>query len=248
VTDVAPADDQHVRVTAVVRGNLGGERAHASLGADDDDLVPRRNHRLAGRDDDVLRPHDGGECQRVESVRLPDGLAGERARLGNLELGHLDAAAGERVDVAGGGHADHPDDRPRGEEVRPDHEVDAERGLGLLPRVKVRRLLHAGDGEGLGDSPDRPAGDDVRLVVVGAGDDHVGVRDATLQKCPEVGPVPLHGKDVGGVVEFLDASRVDVDDHHLVGVSEADGDTRPDLAGTDDDYFHVRRPLSYGLL
>ena len=182
VADLAAAND-HDLVGVVRRGvrrDVVCERLDAFGASHDDGPITRTDARVAAGDLHLPVAEDSDERERFEPVGLRDRLVGHRALRADLELGHLYQFAGERIDVDRGRQADDADDVLRGEEIRTDEEVDAEGGLVALPRLQVRRAFHPSDRERVAERLRGPAGDEVRPVVVRAGDEHVGVGDIGL--------------------------------------------------------------------
>jgi hypothetical protein len=245
VADLRAADDDHLLGGS---GGLLGRDRHRELldgfgRADDDDPIAGPDLCLAAGDLDRPVAEDRRERERLEVVGLLDRLVDERAPLVDLELRHLDPTAGEGVDVACGRQPHDSHDRLGGQQVRTHHEVDAERLLGPPPRPEVLGVFDPGDGEGVRDGLHRRTGNDVGLVVVGRGDDHVRRLQPGLFEGRDGGPVALNRHHVQRVVEFLGPVRVALDDDHVVCVSEVGRDRGSDLSGTDDDYAHRLPPM-----
>ncbi len=104
-------------------------------------------------------------------------------------------------------------------------------------------MFDPGDSERITDRIRRRAGDDVGLVVVGAGDHHVGVLDAGLFEDGHVGAVAGHRQHVVGVGEFLGTVGPLVNDCHRVFARQIRRDALADLPAADDEDIHGVHPL-----
>lgn len=109
IPDIAPADDEDITRAIEFGFELVCERLDALGTADDDDVVARFQHGVTSGDNDAVITQHGGEGERLVLVCLLDGSVGDRARLGDVELRHLDQFVGEGVDVLCGRHADDVD-------------------------------------------------------------------------------------------------------------------------------------------
>ena len=93
--------------------------------------------------------------------------------------------------------------------------------------------------------PGHLAGDHVHFVAVGQRDDHVGVGGAGQLEHVRVRAVAGDGADVEAVLQVAQQVVVDVDDRDVVGLlaGEVVGGRPADLAGPEDDDFHLLCPV-----
>gem|GEM_PF-4428550 len=237
---VPAADDRDVQ-RATARREPAPDLLHLVRAAEEDDPVAGREHRRSGGDLELVAADAAGEQDAVRQSDLRQRLAEEGVALLQEVLEHRHAAAPEPGAVHGPGDADDVGDLVGQGPLRPEHLVDQqahglEGALGLervyvaLPGDEGQRLLRA-------QALRRQAGEDVHVVVRGAGDERVGPLDARRLEVLGVRARAAHEPDVE-VLQRLLPLGVDVEDRHAVLLVQLGRDERPDLAAADDEHVH----------
>jgi hypothetical protein len=156
----------------------------------------------------------------------------------NLELDHLYLPIGEDVGLPGRRDADDAGYGQRGLELGGDDEVDVEKTL--TPDSEVLLVGDAGDRLRIGGEPaGEQAGDEIDLVVRGAGDEEVGGGDTSVLEHAPVGAVALDSRHAGGLDQLVQALVIAVDDRELVLAGQSLEDRRSHLPGSDYEDLHL---------
>lgn len=168
IPDVTPPDDQNVFCRRSFVAQLLPEVVDGFGSSDHDNAVTRFDTGPALRNDRSLRTHDRRERQRLEMVDLLDRPTDQRTARMDLELGQLDGPTGEDIEALGGRQPGAADGRPDRQQIRPDHEVDAEDVVYPIESLDVLHTLDAGDRRDVAQPLGGLAGQQVDLVTVGA--------------------------------------------------------------------------------
>ncbi len=208
--------------------------------ADHDDSVARLDDSFAPRDDRRVPTDDRDDTGVGRQRGLAEGDPDEPAGVAvvDLELDDLNLTVGEDVRLPRGRHADRLGDRVRGLELGGHREVDVE--ATLLPELDVLHVGGANDRRRLGRiRPREDAGDEVRLVARGAGDEETGFQCAGVCERPPARAVCLDRADVVAVGERRQPRGLHVDHGDVVLVVERRHDRRANLPRPDDEDLHA---------
>ena len=201
-----------------------GEDGHPVVGLDP---------RVAHGDEGVAAADDAADDGVAREVDVLQGRLRDPGARGDGVFQHLGvrpAHVADEADLVGEGELE---DAPRRDEFLVDDRVHAH----VLGEAQVLQVLHLGHGAGDAELLRDDAGEDVRLVVAGDGDEGVVFLDGLLDEEVGIAPVAADDVDVGRQVlrQVLGPVAVDLDELDVVDLAgELAGDHRADLSAAED--------------
>ena len=245
--DVAAADDGH-RHGVLVGGEAAFQAAHAVRGSHEHHLVTYLQHRVSGGNSEVVAAYVADHQDAFRQADLGKRPMEEGIALFESVLEQLDAAAGERGAVERPRYPHDIHDLIGQGALRPEHPVDDEadslHGTPFREGVHITLTGHEGHRLPSAQTLGRQAGEDVHIVVGGAGYEGIGLVGVHPAQILWIRAVTAQELNVHAF-EGLLAALVDIQNGDVVPQVQGLGDLQADLPTTNDDHIHSQPSLNH---
>ncbi len=186
---------------------------------------------------DISRPVYGHDLAVLGKTDLVDGPEDIHLRH-DFELDQLDLSSGQLSVHEHGGEVESSRHLFSHGQLRTDHVTDSDLFAVLNRLIDIFRIADPGDGLAHAEMAGNDAGDDVRLIVAGDGDNDVRFLDARFRKQPCVGSI-AHQHFHIHLLQSGTGNRVFVDDGYIMILIKLAGHEESDLASPCDQNTHT---------